>query len=525
MKKRNLFIPIIAVSGAVAMLASCSSGHDPYANLDFDVDISGASITMWTPFGAEMHAVVEQYVEQWSAITGVTVEIEAKSGYDTLKSAVAESATSGSYPNITFAYPDHMASYVGSDILLRLDKYFAEGANTKYSFASDSPEFKISDFYTDYMRENQSVEFDENGDGYTLGVPFNKSTEVLTYNKTFFEFAAEIDPEIHVPATWDELDTMAEKILNLMETRDYYKHYVGIDKNIYDTNAAAVAATGEDALFDFHSVLDPKKVTSENSVYGFRPLGRDSLSNFFITSLRQYGGEYTTVDKATREGKILFNSNETKTALIDLQNRYNNHYFGIAGTWGESKYCSNPFSAMNCVMTIGSSAGADSNAPKGGKFDVACAPILYKDGSHKYVISQGTNLVLLDKGTNAERIASWELLKYLTKYANGGFAKDTGYFPTCEYAFNSAAYQSFFSKTPRSTSDKINLSAAKVNRDEYTNPSSNWTKFVDAAFDGSSTVRTAVESAIGLITIGLNGSQQTPEKVLTDLVNELSDYQ
>lgn len=525
MKKSLLLISAIAAIGA-ASLTACGGGHaDPYANLDFSEDISGTKISMWTPFGADMHSIVEQLVKGWSEITGVEVEIEAKSGYDTLKKAVSESASSVSYPDITFAYPDHMATYVGQNILLQLDTYFEKGANTKYDYASDSPEFKISDFYADYMRENQSVEFKEDGSGYTLGVPFNKSTEVLTYNKTFFDWAVTQDAGIVVPTTWDEVDTVSEKILTLMENKGLYGKFLGNDNAVYDSHDACEAATGANELFDFSTVLNPKTVDASNRTKAFHPLGRDSMSNFFITTVRQYGGEYTTVDKVTRKGKILFDSEQTKTALTDMQNRYNKHYFGIPSTWGESKYCSNPFSALNCVMTIGSSAGADSNAPKGGKFDVACAPIFYKEANKKYVISQGTNLILLDKGTNKQRVASWELLKYLTKYINGKFAADSGYFPSCDYAFRSEEYQEFFNYRPISMTDQINLSAAKVNRDVYTDTSANWTKFVDAAFDGSSTVRTRVETAIGLLTVGLNGQQQSPEKVIADMVKDLRDYQ
>ena len=525
MKKNLLLLSGIAAIGAASLTACGGSNHDPYANLDFTEDISGAKISMWTPFGADMHSVVEELVKEWSKKTNVEVEIEAKSGYDTLKSAISESASSGTYPNVTFAYPDHMATYVGQNIILQLDKYFENGAATKFDYAADSPSFKVDDFYADYMRENQSVEFKADGTGYTLGVPFNKSTEVLTYNKTFFNWAKTQDSAIEVPTTWDQVDTVSSKILTLMENKGLYGKFLGDDNKVYDSHDACVDATGKNELFDFSNVVNPKTADQGNRTKAFHPLGRDSMSNFFITTVRQYGGEYTTVDKVTRKGKILFDSAETKTALTEMQNRYNAHTFGIPATWGESKYCSNPFSALNCVMTIGSSAGADSNAPKGGKFDVDCAPIFYKSADKKYVISQGTNLILLDKGTNKQRVASWELLKYLTKYVNGKFAADTGYFPSCDYAFRSEDYQDFFNYKPVSMTDQINLAAAKVNRDVYTNESANWTKFVDAAFDGSSTVRTRCETAIGLLTVGLNGNQQTPEKVIADMVNDLKDYQ
>ena len=523
MKKNILLTSAVALLGIATLSACGGSANDPYANLDFTEPISGAKITMWTPFGSDMHAQTEVLVERWAEITGVEVEIEAKSGYDTLKEAVYESASNKSYPNITFAYPDHMATYVGSDIILRLDDYFAKGGQTKYEYASDEPSFKVSDFYEDYMRENQSIEYKDDGSGYTLGVPFNKSTEVLTYNKTFFDWAAGEDPSIVVPATWDEVEVIGGKILALLARRGVYGKYLGKDNVVYASQEECRAGSGDDELFDFSKVIDPSKADTTNIVNSFRPLGRDSMSNFFISTVRQWGGQYTGKDKATLEGKILFGTQVVKDAMKDMQDLYNDYIYGIPATWNEAKYCSNPFSTLKCVMTIGSSAGADSNAPSGGKFKVSCAPILYKSADKKYVISQGTNLVLLDKGTNKERVASWELLKFLTKYANGEFSAATGYFPACEYAFNSEDYQEFFSYKPKSMTDEINLAAAKVNVDQYMKASENWTKFVDEAFDGSSSVRTRIESAFKLLTIGLNGSQTGPEKVIDDLIADLGE--
>ena len=43
-------------------------------------------------------------------------------------------------------------------------------------------------------------------------LPFNKSTEVLYYNKTFFE-----ENNLTVPTTWDEMEEVSNKITELLE--------------------------------------------------------------------------------------------------------------------------------------------------------------------------------------------------------------------------------------------------------------------------------------------------------------------
>ena len=62
------------------------------------------------------------------------------------------------------------------------------------------------DFYADYMNENQELV-----EGVTVGLPFNKSTEIMVANKSFFEVMASHDATVKVPETWDELATIGCK--------------------------------------------------------------------------------------------------------------------------------------------------------------------------------------------------------------------------------------------------------------------------------------------------------------------------
>ena len=101
-----------------------------------------------------------------------------------------------------------------------LDYYFENDVHN--DFEPEDESFEIEDFYPDYMRENQSIEFDNEGNPYTLGVPFNKSTECLVYNKTFFDWCASQDDlkdKIFVPATYDELDSVGLAILKLLSDK------------------------------------------------------------------------------------------------------------------------------------------------------------------------------------------------------------------------------------------------------------------------------------------------------------------
>ena len=99
-----------------------------------------------------------------------------------------------------------------------MDYYFENDvANV---FEPEGERFRIQDFYTDYMVENQSIEFDNDGNPYTLGVPFNKSTEVLIYNSTFFDWVANqptLSSKIYVPSTYEEINSVGEEILDFFD--------------------------------------------------------------------------------------------------------------------------------------------------------------------------------------------------------------------------------------------------------------------------------------------------------------------
>ena len=490
-----LALPLLAM--LTASLAGCGgTPRNNYAyDLDFNVDVSGTKIQFWAGFGSNINGIVDTLTEEFKRLTGVTVEYESKSNYGDCLKAVTGMVTSGQYPHVVVGYPDHFATYVKSDIIVRLD-YYLENDVHNSTFEPDGVDFKLSDFYSDYVVENQSIEFDEKGNPYTLGIPFNKSTEMLVYNKTFFDWVAKQDDlkdKIFVPATYDELESVGKAILDLLDER-------GVYNNILYENGTTTQ-DNDKIVLDLTDVYAP---TYSDTKKRFKPFSYDSQANLFITNVRQNGGTYTELDKATGRGYLAFDSQETRTGLTNLKKLYDENVFGIPADWGEAKYGSNPFKACKTVMTLGSSAGVANDAATGNKFEIGCAPVPYVDANKKYVISQGANLALLDRGSREERVAAWQFIKFLTKYANGYFCKETGYFPTCAYAekagtngvsgmwnhyqeqedFDGEDYATWLSDADSSfnMADRIRADAANTNLNKYNNEKEGWVKFVDPAF-------------------------------------------
>ncbi len=535
MKKIKIVTPVLATAMLAAVAASTTACKPAWRNnfaydLDWTADVRGTEIEFWTGFGSNINDVIEPLLSEFTRMTGVSVKYESKGSYDNVLNATTLAATTGTFANVVVGYPDHFATYVNQDIIVRLDYYFENDRHDVFEPEGES--FEMTDFYPDYMVENQSIEFDREGNPYTLGVPFNKSTEVLIYNSTFFEWAESfgLGDSIYVPQTYEQMDEVGTAILNFLDSNNVYGKYLLADGTV----SAEDTSTASNKL-----ILDLSKVTKWNDndtshKNSFKPFSYDSQANLFITSVRQKGGTYTYYDKDARHGYVGFNSAETLSAMNAFKTYYNNHTFGIPADWDEAKYGSNPFKAQKTVMTLGSSAGVTNDAPTGNAFQIKAAPVPYFSADKKYVISQGANLALMDKGSREQRLASWMLVKFLTKYANGYLCAATGYYPASPYAENGGMwegdteeyvdYKTWVEETNSnpfaSTSEKIKAQTASVNTDYYVKATENWTKFVDQPFPGSAKIRNEVANIPKYILI----DGMTPQQAIDAVLERLGDY-
>jgi ABC-type glycerol-3-phosphate transport system substrate-binding protein len=507
--KRFLKTATIASAAILTLAALSGCGEKPTDfNIDMSVDTRGTTIQFWTGFGTVINSTLTPMLERFTEETGIIVEYESKGSYDGLQQAINLSATSASYPHIANGYPDHFAGYIASDIILRLDGFIENDKNipavrdegTENEFV-ELPAFDIDDFYPSYMVENQTLEYNKDGEPYTLGIPFNKSTEVAVVNKTAFDLFASIDDTIKVPETWDEVETISTKIRDIMSSRGYYGKIVGSDKNAYAASSAFPSGVTQ--------VIDFKNVSADN----FRVVSYDSMANFIFTAIRQWGGSYSEMDQQTRRGYVTFDNDQARAAMTRIRELADDNHLGIPATWEETDYCSGPFTLGKSLMNIGSSGGVINAVPQGNAFEVEARPIPYQSEDNKFVISQGTNLALFDKGSDVEKVAAWKLLKYLTQYKNGEFTAGTGYYPTGVSSFESDEYQDYYTNVFSSAGDKIKISAAKVNSDIYNGEGTTWEKFVDPGFVGSSYIRQEMNFLIPSLIY------ENPRKTIQEIIN------
>ena len=428
MKKRILAAVLLIVM--LMSMAACGAKNEVTPNTtvgNFVVpeggyDGSAVTIKFYNTMGTNLTPVLEAAIADFNkTYPTITVESVNVGGYDDVRDQISTEITVGNQPNIAYCYPDHVALYNLAQAVTTLDSLI------------DHPELGLTaeqkaDFIEGYYNEGK-----EFGDGLMYTLPLSKSTEVLYYNKTFFEAN-----NITVPTTWEELEAVCAKIKE----------------------------------------IDPNSI----------PLGYDSESNWFITMCEQYNSPYTSAT-----GDHFLFDNEQNQAFIKMFNSwFQKGYVTTQKIYGN--YTSGLFvsqTGIRSYMSIGSSAGATHQRPAADAsgnypFEVGIATSPQVSAENKKVISQGPSLCIFQKENPQEVIASWLFAKYLTTNVQfqAEFSIASGYVPVLKSVSENPAYAEFVKNADGG--NYISALSAKVCLEQadayYTSP----------AFNGSSTARDQV---------------------------------
>ena len=429
-------------------LTSCNNGGSKVAS-NFEVpevgyDGSDVTITFYHTMGSNLNSVLELYIAEFNKLyPNIHIEASPVGGYDDVRDQVSKEITVGNQPNIAYCYPDHVALYNLAKAVVTLDSLIE--SDIKVTRADGSTEIlgltdeQKADFIEGYYNEGKQF-----GDGLMYTMPFSKSTEVLYYNKTFFEANG-----LQVPKTWDELETLCEQI----------------------------------------KAIDPTSI----------PLGYDSEANWFITMCEQYGSDYTSASG----DHFLFDNDTNRGFVKEFRDWYQKGYLTTQKLYGN--YTSGLFvstTGTRSYMSIGSSAGATHQRPAADSegnypFEVGITTIPQVNPEQPKVISQGPSGCIFKKDNAQEVVASWLFIKFLTTNVDfqAEFSMASGYVPVLKSVAQNEAYADFISKADGG--NYISALSAKVCLDQesayYTSP----------AFNGSSTARDQVG---GIITKCLAGS-------------------
>ena len=387
----------------------------------------------------DLQEVLEAYIKDFNDIyPNIVVDHKAIGGYDDVKDQSTAAISSGKNDcDIAYCYPDHIATYNKARSVIALDELINN--TQKVHSGEDSDIFGFTaeqkaDFIEAYWQEGYSL-----GDDHMYCLPLSKSSEVMYYNKTFFN-----ENNLSVPTTWDEMWDVCEKI----------------------------------------NSLDPISI----------PLGYDSSSNWFITMCEQLASGYTSTDINNR---YLFSNDKNKQFVSELADQYFSGHFTTKSLYGS--YTSGLFvepgaDKQRSYMSIGSSAGASNQFPAiddaTGKapFEVDIARIPQVNPENGKVISQGPDVCIFDSGDDQKIMASWLFVKFLTTSVEfqAQFSMTSGYTPVIKSVNDNPVYADWLSDASGTSQEGVKALSTKTCVEQ-----SSW-YFTSPAFVGSSEARDQV---------------------------------
>ncbi len=464
--KKRILAALLLVAMLVSMLAACggnttNNGDGPkkegqignFAVPEAGYDGSEVTIKFAHTMGANLREVLDYHIGEFNKLyPNITIEHSSYGGWGDIANLINTEIMGDNQPNIAYCYPDHVAGYNMSKSTVILDDLINSKIEVTHEDGTTEvlglTEEQINDFYSTYYAEGKVF-----GDGLMYTLPLSKSTEVLYYNKTFFDAN-----NIKVPTTWDEMEAVCEQILK----------------------------------------LDPKCI----------PLGYDAEENWFITLCEQYGYGYTS---ATGD-HYLFNTDNHKAFVKELREWRQKGYFtteALQGGYTSSLFTEPDKSKTHTYMCIGSTGGAGYQIPTVEPFEVGVAPIPQVDQNNKKAISQGPSLCILKGGktTDQQVVASWLFVKYLcTNLAfQTEFSSTSGYTPVIKSAMENETYKMWLDKA--NGGEYLRATCVKLCVQEFES------SFVSPAFNGSSVARVEVG---GLLAACVEDKTDNVDKLIND---------
>ena len=396
-------------------------------------------IVFYHTMNKDLQDVLDAYIADFNLIyPNIKVDHKAIGGYDDVKDQSTAAISSGKNDcDIAYCYPDHLATYNKARSVIALDELINN--TQKVHSGADSDIFGFTaeqkaDFIEAYWNEGYSL-----GDNHMYCLPLSKSSEVMFYNKTFFN-----ENNLSVPTTWDEMWNVCEQIKD----------------------------------------IEPTSI----------PLGYDSSSNWFITMCEQLESGYTSTDENNR---FLFDNDANRKFVTDLTNEYLKGHFTTKAAYGA--YTSGLFveqgaNVQKSYMSIGSSAGAGNQFPAiddaTGKapFEVGIARIPQFNPSNGKVISQGPDVCLFDSGNDQKIMASWLFVKFLTTSVEfqAQFSMTSGYTPVIKSVNDNPVYAEWLADAGGNTQEELKALSTKTCVEQ-----ADW-YFTSPAFVGSSEARDQV---------------------------------
>lgn len=233
------FKSLVSIALSVMLLVGCSNKKQTEQTTEEIVTElkNPVEITFWHAMNGEQETALKKLVDKFTKEnSNIKVTLQNQSSYPDLQQKItATTASPKDLPTITQAYPDWLLNAMDENLVVDLKPYI-ENKTLKF------------DNYDDILegfRQASTI------DGKIYGMPFNKSTEVLWYNKTLLD-----KHNIAVPTTYEEFAKASKEV----------KEKANIVGGGFDSlsNYYTTYLKNEDVTFD--SKLDPTSEASKKAV-------------------------------------------------------------------------------------------------------------------------------------------------------------------------------------------------------------------------------------------------------------------
>jgi len=216
---KTRFFAAATMLASAAMLPASASAVD--LEFYFPVAVGGDAAGI-------IEGMTSAYMEE---NPGVNINAIYTGSYADTTTRAITAARGGNPPQLAILLSVDMFALIDEDIILPWDDFVTE----------EEQENWIGGFYDSFMRNSQTG-------GQTWGIPFQRSTPVMYYNKEAFA-AAGLDPETP-PATWDEMVEMGRELTLRDDSGNVTQWGVRIPSSGFPSwlFTGLVASNGQDGL-------------------------------------------------------------------------------------------------------------------------------------------------------------------------------------------------------------------------------------------------------------------------------------
>ncbi|WP_296646734.1 extracellular solute-binding protein [Romboutsia sp. 13368] len=203
-------------------------------------------ITFWHAMNGDLEKTLQNLTDKFmESNPNITVTLQNQSSYPDLQQKItATTASPKDLPTLTQAYPQWMVNPIQDELLVDLKPYIENET--------------IGD-----KNYNNILEGFRNGaeiDGKVYGMPFNKSTEVIWYNKTLFD-----ELGLEVPTTFEEFAQVAKTI----------------------TEKKGIVGAGFDSLNNFYTTYLKNKGVDFNSETDVTGAESVEAANYYLDGVKE----------------------------------------------------------------------------------------------------------------------------------------------------------------------------------------------------------------------------------------------